>query len=142
MKMKWDASELTDFGKRLTSDYEFQTTVMTLTQEIARALHEALLTRTPILTGNLRKMWSAGDNLLFTVEKKGNGYEVTLENNAKNENGYMYGTAVNDGHYSRNGGWVRGRFFVENSILDTEEKLNSFLMKEFDKWIRWCVNGK
>lgn len=155
MKMKWDAKELIEFGNRIADEHEFESKLMTITQDVARALHEALKTNTPVLTGNLRKMWSTQENLSFTVKKVGKGYEVELVNEARNTvdmglyrsspnspNGYMYGTAVNDGHYSRGGGWVRGRFFVENSILDTEEKLNSLVMQELEKWIRWCMSGK
>ena len=70
--------------KKLNSlnDEVYETALMTATQEIARVLHEALLNNTPVITGNLRKMWSAGDNLLFTVTRIDNLFEVTLVNEA------------------------------------------------------------
>ena len=145
MKLKWDAKELTNFGKRLTtSSYEFETKLMTITKEIAKVLHDNILMNTPIDTGNLRKMWSAGDNLKFTVEKVKGGYRVTLINMAQNEYGFKYGLAVNDGHRTPTGGWVMGRFFVENSIIMTQNsyQLQKIIYKELDKWIGWCVNGK
>jgi hypothetical protein len=142
MKIVWDFHELVEFGERLNDYHEFETNIMTATQEIARVYHQALITRTPVLTGNLRKMWSAGDNLLFKVEKTDSGYQVTLENQAKNESGYKYGQVVNDGHYTRKGSWVQGRFFIENSIAHTEEQIERIISKELQKWLEWCVSGK
>ena len=144
MKFKWDVSELTKFADNLRDGWELETALMTATQNIARVLHQNLLNLTPVQTGNLRKMWSAGDNLFFTVEKLKDGYQVTLVNEAKNfahgntdfPDGYMYGTDVNDGHRSRSGGWVKGRFFVEDSITQIAEsaRLEQLIMKELKKW--------
>lgn len=139
MKLEWDFHEFNDFANRLKDTHELETALMTSTQNVARVLHDHLLRNTPIDTGNLRKMWSAGDNLYFTVEVMGDGYQVTFINEAKN-NGFMYGVAVNDGHRSVNGGFVMGRFFVEKSIIQVGEsaKLESIIYKELDKWWKGC----
>ena len=146
MKLQWDFSELTQFANHLTDKHEFETAIMTATQNVARVLHRYLLKNTPVDTGNLRKMWSAGDNLLFTVERVNGGYEVTFINTARanSADGFMYGLAVNDGHKSPNGGWVMGRFFVEKSILTVEnqKQFESMIYKELSKWWRKTVNGK
>ena len=135
MKFEWDFSELVRFADRLQDGYEFDTAMMTATQNIARVLHKYLLIQTPVDTGNLRKMWSAGDNLMFTVEPLNNGYQVTLINVAQNEKGFRYGLAVNDGHKKPYGsGWVMGRFFVEASILQTTQQVEQLIMKELQKW--------
>lgn len=138
MKLKWDFSELTDFAKRLENSYEISSALMTATQNVARVLHQHLLIQTPVKTGNLRKMWSAGDNLLFTVDEIGSGYEVTFINTARanSADGFMYGVAVNDGHKTPTGGWVMGRFFVEKAILQTAEskQLENIIMTELKKW--------
>lgn len=135
MKFEWDFSELVQFAGRLQDGYAFDTAMMTATQNIARVLHQYLLTNTPIDTGNLRKMWSAGDNLRFTVEPVNGGYQVTLINLAQNPKGFRYGLAVNDGHKMPYGsGWVMGRFFVEKSILQTEPKVEQIIMRELQKW--------
>ena len=109
---------------------------MTATQEIAKVLHRYLVDRTPIKTGNLRKMWSAGDNLKFTVTPLGNGYEVVLINEAKTDKDFPYGVAVNDGHRTPSGGWVMGRFFVEAAILQAENssEISTVVGKELEKW--------
>ena len=141
MKVTWDFHELFDFAERLesvSSDYNFESSLMTATQNVARVLHQHILELTPVDTGNLRKMWSAGENLKFTVDKVNDGYEVTFVNTARADSadGYMYGIAVNDGHRTPTGGWVMGRFFVEKAILQTSESaiLDQIIMKELQKW--------
>lgn len=148
MKLNWDFSEFQAFADKLTESYELETALMTATKEVAKVLHKRLLEVTPIDTGNLRKMWSAGDNLAFTVEPVSNGYEVTFVNTATNKrypsdrypSGYMYGIAVNDGHKTPSGGWVMGKFFVEAAIAQTENSttLERIIMKELQKWWEGC----
>ena len=138
MKLDFDLRELTEFGNRLQG-YNIETTLMTITQRIARVLHKYLLVQTPVKTGNLRKMWSAGNNLMFTVVPIGTGYEVTFYNEARanSSKGFMYGLAVNDGHNTPGGGgWVMGRFFVEKAILQTKNsgQIERIIMQELTKW--------
>ena len=137
MKIDWDLSELNNFASELNNGYALETSLMTATQNVARVLHKYLLVNTPVLTGNLRKMWSAGGNLMFTVEEIGDGFQVTLINTARanSKDGFMYGLAVNDGHATPGGGgWVMGRFFVERSILQTEAQTEQIIMRELQKW--------
>lgn len=140
MKLEWDVSELDNFARNLENTYNFETAMINIAQRVARVLHKHLLTQTPIKTGNLRKMWSAGDNLLFTVERVKNGFQVTFINTAQNDKGFQYGLAVNDGHYSYNQyggsyGYVQGRFFVETAIaLTGETQLQKIIMDELRKW--------
>ena len=135
MKVEYDFSKLIKFAENLADQHRLDTALMTATQSIARVLHQHLLEQTPVDTGNLRKMWSAGENLLFTVNEVNGGFEVTLINTAQNEKGEMYGEWVNDGHKTPNGlGWVMGRFFVENSIDLTYPKVEQMVMKELKKW--------
>ena len=134
MKFNFDFSELKKFSVGL-GGYPKTTTLMTIAQNIARVLHENLLETTPVVTGNLRKMWSAGDNLLFTVERIGNFFEVVLINEARadSKDGYMYGVAVNDGLPSRN---IIGRFFVENAMDLTIPRIEEIVMRELRRWLR------
>lgn len=137
MKLEWDFSELTEFASRLSDAHDLHTALMTATQKVARVLHQYLLAQTPVDTGNLRKMWSAGDNLMFNVEVVNNGFKVTFINLAQNDKGFRYGRAVNDGHKTPNGeGWVMGRFFVERSIVQTAHstQLEHIIMQELQKW--------
>ena len=135
MELDFDFSELNRFADSLSNVYNIETTLTTATQNIARVLHKYLLRETPIDTGNLRKMWSAGDNLEFRVEPVADGFEVTLINLAENYTGFRYGLAVNDGHKTpKGGGWVMGRFFVEKSIAITKEQVEQIVMTELQKW--------
>ena len=137
MKLEFDFSEFTEFANRLSDTHALDTALMTATQKVARVLHQYLLVQTPVVTGNLRKMWSAGDNLTFTVKRVANGFEVTFINLAQTDKGFRYGRAVNDGHKTAGGsGWVMGRFFVERSILQTANstQLEQIIMRELQKW--------
>lgn len=137
MEFDWDFSELNEFADKLSDDYAFNTAAMTIAQDISRVLHKYLINQTPIDTGNLRKMWSAGDNLMFTVEPVATGYQVTFINTAQNAKGFRYGLAVNDGHKTPSGaGWVMGRFFVETSVLLTahSNQIEQIIMRELQKW--------
>lgn len=157
MKVIWDFDNLFAFGERLSEYENFETAIMTATQEIAKALHRALLTRTPVVTGNLRAGWSRGENLAFRVTRVERGYVVELSNDVD------YANWVNYGHHSYNqyGGayevknrtvsyyqgnkgktYVYGHFFLEKSILDVEGQVERIIQKELQKWLEWCVNGK
>lgn len=142
MNIEIDITEFTNFNRRLVDYERFETALMTATQKIARVLHKELLKRSPVDTGNLRKMWSAGDNLQFYVDRVEGGFEVTLVNEARNSDGYKYPWVVNYGHWSTGGNWVVGRFFVENSVLATSQVAEKYIRKELTKWFRYCVNGK
>jgi hypothetical protein len=144
MKVTFDFSEFDKFADRLVSTHELNTALMTATKKIAQVLHQHLLKYTPVDTGNLRKMWSAGDNLAFTVESVTNGFQVTLINEARRDSkdGFMYGLAVNDGHKTPGGnGWVIGRFFVEKSVVASETQVEHLIYNELQKWWNWCING-
>lgn len=135
MKVSFDFSELNEFIENVRNPYFLDNALMTATQNIAKVVHQHLLEQTPVDTGNLRKMWSAGENLAFTVNKVNGGCEVTLINTAQNQHGEKYGVWVNDGHKTPSGtGWVMGRFFVENSIDLTYPKTEQLIMKQLEKW--------
>lgn len=152
MRVKYDFKELNKFAKRVSDVKKLDKTFSIAVKNIAKVLHKHLLEQTPVDTGNLRKMWNAGDNLKFTVKRVGNGWEVELINTAE------YATSVNDGHHSYNqfnvggkpyvvknrtvpytrGGkgktFVFGRFFVENSIDLTYPQVEQIVMKQLEKW--------
>lgn len=139
MNLDFDFSELIEFSDKLQDTHNLNTALMTITQRVARVLHEYLLIQTPVDTGNLRKMWSADDNLRFTVETVDDGFEVTFVNTARanTKDGFMYGIAVNDGHRTPGGGgWVMGRFFVEKAILQTANstEIERIIFNELQKW--------
>lgn len=141
MKVTWDFSDFDRFADRLVNAENFERFARQATREIAEILQDMLYKNTPVKTGNLMASWGGQENCSFTVQKFGYGYSVTLKNNGANDEGFKYGLAVNDGHYSYNqfGGpyrWVEGRFFVEASVIQTANsaQLESVIMRELQKW--------
>lgn len=141
MQIEWDFHEFNDFARRLEDTSKFQLFAQQATQEIARELHKMLYETTPVKTGNLAAAWGGSGNYSYTIKKHGTGYSVTLYNRGANEKGFMYGLAVNDGHYSYNqyGGpykFVAGRFFVESAIIRTcnSTQLENIIMRKLQKW--------
>lgn len=143
IKVELDFSAVQKALSKLNEEV-FETAIMTATQEIARELHKALLQNTPVRTGNLRKMWSAGENLMFNVERVNGGFEVTLINDARanSADGFAYAKAVEYGHKTPNGGWVAGRFFLKNSELQTEPKCYDIINKNLKKYFKRWLSGK
>ena len=143
IKVECDFSAVQKALSRLNQEV-FETGLMTATQEIARELHKALLNNTPVVTGNLRSAWSAGENLAFIVERIGNGFQVTLVNDARagSADGFPYAKAVNDGHSTPNGGWVMGRFFVQASEAQTEPKCRSIVNKNLNNYFKRWLSGQ
>lgn len=163
MKLKWDIHELVDFGERISDIEAFDNYMKLATQEIAKKLHQMLITNTPVDFGTLQAFWQTDENYTYLVEKTVDGYEVTLINKA------IYALWVNDGHRQRpgrfipgywegthfrydpnaDGGmvlkkpWVQGRFFVEKSVLQIENSvvIEKIINTQLKKWFRWCVNG-
>ena len=164
MKLKWDVHEITEFGNRISNAGKFNEYISKSVKEIAKKLHQMLITNTPVDFGTLQAFWKTSENYSYIVEQSKNGFEVTLINRA------IYATWVNDGHKQRPGrfipgrwegthfrydpnadsgmvlknSWVQGRFFVEKSILQLENSvgIEQIVYKQLDKWFGWCVNGK
>ena len=159
MKLKWDFKEWYDFADRLNNTEKFQEMCKKFVDELAKELREMLFNNTPVKTGQLAAGWGGSENYSYEIKKFKTGYKVTLYNRVP------YAKAVNDGHYSYNqfGGpyvvknrtvpytqgknedtFVFGHFFVEKSILlmENDNAINTLLEKEFERWFRWCVNGK
>lgn len=120
-----------------------------------------LIKHTPVDFGTLQAFWRTDENYAYTVDQTSKGFTVTLYNRAQ------YATWVNDGHRQRPGrfipgywegnhfrydpnadggmvlkrSWVKGRFFVEKSVTETEPNLEKLIERELTKWWKWCVNG-
>ena len=142
MKIKWDFDKWYKFGNRLSEVARFDAMARQATIEITKVLQDMLFQNTPVRTGNLCAGWGGAENYAYTAIKTANGFRVELKNNSCNDKGFRYGYVVNDGGRNENGWFVRGRFFVENSILDTEEKMYPVVYNQLEKWFRRCVNGK
>lgn len=147
MKVRYEFDELWKLRDKLENFDKFNEFMKPAAQELAKVLHDMLFQYTPVRTGNLCASWGGVKNMAYEVKQYKYGFKVTLTNNAVNEKGEKYGVWVNDGHRSFNQyggpyGFVKGQFFVEKSIIATEDKLEAVLFKELEKWWSWCCSGK
>jgi hypothetical protein len=147
MRVKYNFDELWEFRDRLENFAKFDDFMKQATRELAKVLHDMLFQYTPVKTGNLCASWGGTENMAYIAKQTTDGFEVTLVNGAVNEKGEKYAVWVNDGHRSFNQyggsyGFVKGQFFVEKSIIATEDKLEAVLFKELEKWWSWCCGGK
>ena len=85
---------------------------------------------TPVDTGHLKGKWERIDNGAGRVEK--GKYISGIENDTE------YAEYVNWGHRTVNGGFVKGRFFVQKGQEELRKKipdiLNFHIKKEVEKW--------
>lgn len=65
----------------------------------------------------------------LSVTKRGNNYEVVIENVVE------YAAYVEFGHRTRNGGFVPGRFFMTISANEVQDEAERLLQRELDKLI-------
>lgn len=156
MKVTWDFSEFEEFADTLTDLSKFHQACELATKEIAARLHKMLINNTPVDFGTLQAFWQTDENYSYMVKRVSNGFEVTLFNRA------LYAMWVNDGHkqrpgrfipgywegkhfrYDRNadGGmvlkkpWVKGKFFVEISIVQLigTKQIEQVVYKQLQKW--------
>lgn len=82
-----------------------------------------LSSRTPVDTGETSKMWS------FKIDRKEYGYSLAWFN-TNIEDGIPIVILLQYGHASKNGSWVEGRDFVNQSILPVFENISNDLWKE------------
>ena len=154
MKIEWDFSELIKFGDNLSNHTHFEREMQFAVKQLARELLERIKKHTPIGdTWMLLNGWNEND---FVAIKTNNGFEVLLVNRTE------YATWVNDGHKQRPGRFipgyfaqgrfyydpsaksgmvlskpfVKGKLFVENGILETENTnlIKSIIMQHLRKW--------
>ena len=87
---------------------------------------------TPVDTGHLKGRWDKINNGDVRVEK-GN-YISGIENDTE------YAEYVNWGHRTVNGGFVKGRFFVQKGQEELRKEipniLNFHIKKEVEKWVK------
>lgn len=163
MKVRYEFDELWEFRERLENFAKFNEFMKQATQELAKVLHQMLMTYTPFKTGKLWNGWNSNENWSYIVRQEKNGFSVKLTNDVE------YALSVNDGHYSHNqynkGGepyvvknrtpkiytiseankddtFVFGHFFVEKSVVETESKMEEAIYPVLEKWWSWCCSGK
>lgn len=96
MKLKWDFHELYDFGERIANVAEFEKVCEKATKELAKVFQDMLISKTPLVTGQLAAGWAGAENCSYTVKRMKSGFKVELVNRVP------YAKAVNDGHKAYN----------------------------------------
>ena len=140
-KIELDVHELLEFRDRLLEDTNREYMLTELAEKMMTLVREVAKENTPVDTGNLRKSWST-DNLLLTVERKGNVYTVSIENKAYNarSNGGFYASFVEEGYHSRSGRWIPGHWMMRTGEVEAERKAQAMFDAIVQDWWRW-VNG-
>lgn len=103
-------------------------------KRIAGQLLRDVVKRTPIVSGKLASSWTAGK-----VEKDGDTYTITVENNALSDNGVPYAIYVEYGHRTRSGGWVEGRKMLTITEEEIKEAAPNILDRKVADFLRRCM---
>ena len=133
-----DVHELTKFRDRLLEDANREYMLTELAEKMMTLVREVAKENTPVDTGNLRKSWST-DNLLLTVERKGNVYTVSIENKAQNGRSKMeyYASFVEEGYRAKNGRWIPGHWMMRTGEIEVERKAQGMFDVIVQDWWRW-----
>ena len=93
--------------------------------------------------GTLRRGWTGGKNTdaeafakSLEIEKSGNTYTITVENNVE------YGPYVEYGHRTRGGkGFVPGKHMLETSEQELKALSPKILQDKLEKFLKGVLNG-
>lgn len=165
LKFEMDFSEIEEFAERLGNYDEFETMLEDVVEQIAKELHEILVSNTPVKEGALQAGWGSASELRYKIEKVSGGYSVDISNKVP------YAYAVNYGHmvYNQAGGpwqvrkrikvpdrsihdttnidedyYVFGHFFLEESIYEFTDGTDSIrltIKEKLREWWEWCFSG-
>lgn len=80
--------------------------------------------------GTLRRSWSRSD-----VSYTSRALVVKISNNQD------YASFVENGHRTRSGGWVNGRFMLKKAMAETEQSQLNAAQKELDEYINNLLGG-
>ena len=93
--------------------------------------------------GTLRRGWTGGKNTdaeafakSLEIEKSGNTYTITVENNVE------YAPYVEYGHRTRGGkGFVQGKHMLETSEQELKARSPKILQDKLEKFLKGVLNG-
>lgn len=87
---------------------------------------EALSSATPVRTGTTANSW------IYEIEKSSEGYTLSWKNTHENR-GVSIALLIQNGHYTRNGGYVRGIDYINPAVQPIFEEMANSLWKEVTK---------
>ena len=91
-------------------------------EETATKIVASTQLNTPVLTGNLRRSWTH-DN----VKKDGDKYSINVGSSLE------YAKPVEEGHRTKNGTFVQGRFMLRDAITQNENNIQNKIDQELNK---------
>lgn len=143
--VKVDIQELKDFRDRLDKAAK-QTELSAFYEQAAKELAARLLAlakkRTPVVSGNLRRGWTATE-----VRKVDGGYQIEVINLAEYASHVEFGHRQTPGRYVPTIGkrlkanWVKGRFMLTISEQELEAMAPRILEKKLQKFLEGVVTG-
>ena len=120
-------------------------------KELAARLLSLVIPKTPVGVyddpsrkgGTLRRGWTGGKNTdaeafakSLEIEKSGNTYTITVENNVE------YAPYVEYGHRTRGGkGFVQGKHMLETSEQELKARSPKILQDKLEKFLKGVLNG-
>ena len=120
-------------------------------KEMAARLLALVIPKTPVGVyddpsrkgGTLRRGWTGGKNTdaeafakSLEIEKSGNTYTITVENNVE------YAPYVEYGHRTRGGkGFVQGKHMLETSEQELKALSPKILQDKLEKFLKGVLNG-
>lgn len=129
-----DLKRLRDKLKQNCSAQQLEEFFSNCAKRIAGQLLRDVVKRTPVKSGKLASSWVAGN-----VEKDGDTYTITVENNALSDNGVPYAIYVEYGHRTRSGGWVEGRKMLTITEEEIKEAAPNYLDRKVEEFLRRCM---
>lgn len=105
-------------------------------KQLAARLLRKVIKRTPVDSGTLRRAWSEENSNIY-VEHNGNEFVCEIVNSTS------YAIYVEYGHRTRNhDGWVNGRFMLEKSTLELDNKAPKIIEKMLMKKLGEIFNDQ
>lgn len=143
--VKVDIQELKDFRDRLDKAAK-QTELSAFYEQAAKELAARLLAlakkRTPVVSGNLRRGWTATE-----VRKVDGGYQIEVINPAEYASYVEFGHRQTPGRYvpaigkRLKANWVKGQFMLTISEQELETMAPQILEKKLQKFLEGVVTG-
>ena len=144
-RLKVDIRELKAFRDRLDKAAK-QTQLTAFYEQAAKELAARLLAlakkRTPVVSGNLRRGWTATE-----VRKVDGGYQIEVINPAEYASYVEFGHRQTPGRYvpaigkRLKANWVKGQFMLTISEQELETMAPQILEKKLQKFLEGVVTG-
>nr|DAR69606.1 MAG TPA: type I neck protein [Caudoviricetes sp.] len=147
---RMDMSELHKFQAQLQqmTTQEKQKLYEDCLKELAARFLRKVIKRTPVISGHLRRGWSALLKDAIRVQKIGSTYRIELVNNTEYASYVEYGHRQTPGRFVPAIGkqlkesWVEGQFCMTLSAHEVESGASAILQRKIQRYFEEEINGK